>query len=921
MELSNSSSNSESVETIEASFSERDKDNAGVDTITEGPASIEDVGKESQPSKDGQVGPSTRYTSIMDKALAPRKTINSQMEPEVGMVFHSEDQAYMFYNNYAQRKGFSVRKGHLGRRKDGTIRNRVFLCSNEGARQKHSTHVTKKPREVVRTNCMARIEYKVSRDGIWVVSKIIYEHNHPLVRPHKAHLLRSHRRIVQSQHDGVSDAVEKPAQPLEFPAEEAHEAESIGFLLKDQSSYLHTNRMRELEKGDAQVLLEFLKAKQLEDPSFFYAIQLDDREQVTNFFWADSRSIIDYTYFGDVVLFDTTYRPNKSEVPFAPFIGINHHKQIVLFGAAILLDETTESFVWLFRTFMVAMSGLQPQTILTDNCPALSRAISMTLPETCHRFCLWHIIQTSTVHISHVYSNDTNFQKDFKDCMHEEGSEEEFCSKWVRLIHKYDLAGNSWLEDVYAARERWAMVYNKNSFSAFMTTMQWSESMKNHFKKHFNRKLPLSKLLEQYHKSLNRFREKELYEDYKSRQTKPVLLVDMPMLNEAAESYTRLMYNEFEDEFKSQLSCLCEPIGIDGTVYTFKVALPGKHSFGIVELKPSNLTVSCSCRKFESMGILCMHALKVLNNNNILHLPSQYILKRWSKYANVEIVSGKHHLIAKSDGQDLLTQQYSRVCHKAITIAVKSAFSEDALQIFDQELDKLIAEVEHVLHMAPLSRQTEDDVTLIDNIQQDELGSKRKRGKKARARDGQDSKQKKKLQSRNDAVNTGTIYQPIQTKEKARQTNDASDQLMINEPSHVASFHRESTTSYGNSMSLQPSGCSPFPQDTIMPTQEPFTPSQGLFDHAMASQGANSGNITWCTPRGSIGIPMPVLQGQANNYVSWVVQPCNVPSMAMPQFHLDHPMHATVPGQHQSLSRKLTFDINKGTDTTGHMQH
>ncbi|XP_042457790.1 protein FAR1-RELATED SEQUENCE 5-like [Zingiber officinale] len=919
MEASNSTSDSESVETIKAAISEKDEDEGRIDKI-QGCASGEDVvGKDSQITKEGQAGHNKRHNNIGDTSFIPQTNINSQMEPEVGMVFHSEDQAYHFYNIYAQRKGFSVRKGHLGRRKDGTVRNRVFLCSNEGARQKHSTHITKKAREVVRTNCMARIEFKVSRDGIWVVSKIIYEHNHPLVRPHKTHLLRSHRRLLAAQHDETGEQLEKPAQTLEFLIEDDHDAESIGFVLKDQSSYLHTNRIRELERGDVQFLLESLKAKKLEDPSFFYAIQIDDREQVTNLFWADSRSIIDYTYFGDVVLFDTTYRANKNEMPFAPFIGINHHKQTVLFGAAVLLDETTESFVWLFRTLMVAMSGLQPPTIFTDDCPALSRAIHMTLPETCHRLCLWHILQNSTVYVSHVSNNDTNFQQDFKDCIHEEGSEDEFCSKWVRLIHKYDLAGNTWLEDLYAARERWALVYHKNSFYAFMMTMQWSDNMKKHFKNHFNRKLPLQKFLEQYHKSLYRFREKELYEDYKSRQTKPVLLVDMPMLNEAAESYTRLLYNDFEEEFKSQLSCLCEPIGMDGIVYTFKVTLPEKHSFGIVELKPSDLSVSCSCRKFECRGILCMHALKVLNINNILHLPTQYILKRWSKYANVEILSEKHQVLTKSDSQDLLTMHYTRVCHKAITIAVKSAFSEDALQIFDQELDKLTTEVEHVLHMDLLNRQTEDNATIIENIQQDAFGGKKIRGRKKRVKDGQDTKYKKH-QSHSESVNTGSFYQTLHTKDKARQTNDPSDHLMINETSHVPSYHPDSTTSYGNTMPLQPSG-SPFPQETIMPTQEPFTPSQGLFDHQMASQGASSANITWCR-RGSIGIPMQVMQGQSNNYMNWVIPHRNISNLNVPPIHLD-PMQPTIPVQHhQNLSHKLTFDINKGTaDTTGHMQH
>ena len=78
-------------------------------------------------------------------------------------------------------------------------------------------------------------------------------------------------------------------------------------------------------------------------------------------------------------------------MPFEPFVGVNHHKQMVIFGAALLLDEITESFVWWFKTFMAAMTGRQLRTILTDNCDSLPKAISMTLPGPHHQLCLWHI--------------------------------------------------------------------------------------------------------------------------------------------------------------------------------------------------------------------------------------------------------------------------------------------------------------------------------------------------------------------------------------------------------------------------------------------------------------------------------------------------------------------------------------------------
>lgn len=65
---------------------------------------------------------------------------------------------------------------------------------------------------------------------------------------------------------------------------------------------------------------------------------------MANFFWIDWRSIIDYTYFGDVVSFDTTCKTNKYKKSFAAFLGINHHKQMIVFGAALLFDGTIDSF-------------------------------------------------------------------------------------------------------------------------------------------------------------------------------------------------------------------------------------------------------------------------------------------------------------------------------------------------------------------------------------------------------------------------------------------------------------------------------------------------------------------------------------------------------------------------------------------------
>lgn len=45
---------------------------------------------------------------------------------------------------------------------------------------------------------------------------------------------------------------------------------------------------------------------------------------------------------------------------FTPFTGVNDHKNIVLFGAAMLSNEKAELSVWLFHTFLKGVGGVAP---------------------------------------------------------------------------------------------------------------------------------------------------------------------------------------------------------------------------------------------------------------------------------------------------------------------------------------------------------------------------------------------------------------------------------------------------------------------------------------------------------------------------------------------------------------------------------
>lgn len=71
-------------------------------------------------------------------------------------------------------------------------------------------------------------------------------------------------------------------------------------------------------------------------------------------------------FFCDVITFDTTYCTNKECRPLGVFAGFNHHREIVIFGEALLYDETTDSFIWLFETFLATHKQKKPSRIFTD---------------------------------------------------------------------------------------------------------------------------------------------------------------------------------------------------------------------------------------------------------------------------------------------------------------------------------------------------------------------------------------------------------------------------------------------------------------------------------------------------------------------------------------------------------------------------
>jgi zinc finger SWIM domain-containing protein 3 len=237
--------------------------------------------------------------------------------------------------------------------------------------------------------------------------------------------MASQRKISELQAfeiETADDAGIGPKAAHELASRQVGGPLNLSYTLRDHKNYLRTKRQREIAYGQAGSMLKYFHDKIVDNPSFHYALQMDCEEQITNIFWADAKMIMDYAHFGDVVSFDTTFGTNKESRPFGVFVGFNHFRETVVFGATLMYDETFESFKWLFETFLKSHNGQQPKTFYTDQDAAMGKAVSQVFTETWHGLCTFHIMQNAVKHL-HEEDNEEENKENRKEKSQEKKKE------------------------------------------------------------------------------------------------------------------------------------------------------------------------------------------------------------------------------------------------------------------------------------------------------------------------------------------------------------------------------------------------------------------------------------------------------------------------------------------------------------------
>ncbi|KAI3905277.1 hypothetical protein MKW92_043177, partial [Papaver armeniacum] len=131
-----------------------------------------------------------KYGSVLDNDDSNHG--DQIVEPKLGMRFESADELFEFYNNYAYKTGFSVKK-RTCKKENGVLVHVSYACSKEGKNITASnTPLNLPPTQI--TGCKAKVSARLCADDKWMISVVSLQHNH-LNNPSKARYVRGHKII------------------------------------------------------------------------------------------------------------------------------------------------------------------------------------------------------------------------------------------------------------------------------------------------------------------------------------------------------------------------------------------------------------------------------------------------------------------------------------------------------------------------------------------------------------------------------------------------------------------------------------------------------------------------------------------------------------------------------------------------------
>ena len=405
---------------------------------------------------------------------------------------------------------------------------------------------------------------------------------------------------------------------------------------------------------------------------------------------------------------------NRYNLPFAPVIGVSGHGHTIIFGCAFISDETTQTFKWLFETFLESMGGKHPKTIITDQDQAMRVAIEAIMPQTIHRNCLFHIKSKCYNKNGKCFAVNKGLVETFEDIVNNSMTEEEFEHLWQKMIADYKLEENKYFKKMWETRNKFIPVYFKENFYPFLQSTGRSEQTNARIKDNVGPTYNILSFMKEYQRIIDRIKIMESTEDNQSKQKRPKeLQTGYKIELQAVERYNRNIFLKFQYQLKMTERLKYKEIE-EGKCFEvwhksnrLQQVQNNRKYVVLTDLTKGKEEFNCICEQFSKDGILCSHILKVIVEEEIDEIPEKYFFDRWRKKDSKNMTRQAEDTPAT---KELL--RFNVLCRKAAVLTSKGSKSEEMMSYLDEEFDRIDKEMDLIAKALQ-----EDDDSINDEDQ------------------------------------------------------------------------------------------------------------------------------------------------------------------------------------------------------------
>lgn len=160
----------------------------------------------------------------------------------------------------------------------------------------------------------------------------------------------------------------------------------------------------------------------------------------------------------------------------------------------------------------------------------------------------------------------------------------------------------------------------------------------------------------------------------------------MPIEEHARRTLTAFAFNAFQHELVLAMQYAASEMANGSYLVRHFKRVDGER---LVVWIPEDEQIHCSCKEFESSGILCRHALRVFIVKNYFQLPDKYFLSRWRQESSLAFFYDHatqqndeqwyeefHSLTETLLAESSITKERSDYIHKALTKELTKLLNE-----------------------------------------------------------------------------------------------------------------------------------------------------------------------------------------------------------------------------------------------------